>query len=166
MAYPYYGGGYQGGYYQPPMPDQLSQLRGQTMQLQPYGTQQPINPQQSLPPQNTNQQFNNNMIWVQGEEGAKAYLVGNGNTVVLWDSENQTIYIKSADISGIPSMRVLDWTERIGAHKTPLQCSETKRVEYITRDEFNALQARIDGFMNENAIDKTNKTTKSAKKEE
>ena len=42
------------------------------------------------------------IIWVSGEAGAKAYLVAPNNTVQLWDSESQTIYLKSADACGMP----------------------------------------------------------------
>ena len=53
-----------------------------------------------------------NMIWVQGEEGARGYMVAPNNTIPLWDSENQIIYVKSADNLGRPSMRILDYTIR------------------------------------------------------
>lgn len=62
--------------------------------------------------QNQTQQQNNGIIWVQGEAGAKSYLVAPNTTVQLWDSEAQTIYIKSADNSGMPSIKVLDYTIR------------------------------------------------------
>ena len=62
----------------------------------------------SFPTQNQQ----NGIIWVQGEAGAKSYLVAPNNTVQLWDSESQTIYLKSADASGMPSMKVLDYTIR------------------------------------------------------
>jgi hypothetical protein len=69
---------------------------------------------------NQNQQYNqinqnqspNGIIWVQGESGAKSYLVAPNCTVQLWDSESQTIYIKSADASGMPSIKILDYTIR------------------------------------------------------
>ena len=78
-------------YPQPPMMDNLAQMRAQ---------QQPM------------QQQSPGMIWVQGEAAGKSYLVAPGNTVPLWDSERQTIYLKSVDASGIPAMRILDYTER------------------------------------------------------
>lgn len=56
--------------------------------------------------------YGQNMIWVQGEEGARAYMVAPNSTVPLWDSENQIIYVKSADNLGRPSMRILDYTIR------------------------------------------------------
>ena len=52
------------------------------------------------------------IIWVQGEAGAKSYMVAPGQTVQLWDSENKVIYLKSADTSGMPSMKVIDYTIR------------------------------------------------------
>lgn len=58
------------------------------------------------------QQNNSAIIWVQGEAGAKSYLVAPNTTVQLWDSESQTIYLKSADASGMPSIKILDYTIR------------------------------------------------------
>ena len=69
-------------------------------------TYQPVYPVQ----QTQNQQ--NSIIWVQGEAGAKSYMVAPNSTVTLWDSENQTIYLKSADASGMPSIKTLDYTIR------------------------------------------------------
>ena len=53
---------------------------------------------------NVSPQTQHNIIWVQGEASAKSYLVAPNQTVQLWDSESQTIYIKSADGAGRPSM--------------------------------------------------------------
>lgn len=109
MAYPTYPyPGYQ-PYYTPPVPDQLAQLRQQQMQ---QTMMQPTPPQ---PPQADP----GGIIWVQGEAGAKAYHVAPGNTVQLWDSENPVIYLKSADMAGMPSMRVLDYTERNAPRPAP-----------------------------------------------
>ena len=77
------------------------------------------------------------LIWVQGEAGAKSYLVANGCSVLLMDSERQTFYIKSADASGMPSLRVYDYTER----------AQAQTAEYATREELNALTARLDALM-------------------
>lgn len=77
---------------------------------QNYGYQQPTFQQ----PQTNFQQTNNGVIWVTGEAGAKAYMVAPNNTVQLWDSEAPVIYVKSADASGMPSIKVLDYTIRGG----------------------------------------------------
>ena len=41
--------------------------------------------QQMYQQQPTQQQQNNSIIWVQGEAGAKSYLVAPNDTVQLWD---------------------------------------------------------------------------------
>lgn len=56
--------------------------------------------QPTYQPQMPQNQPNSAMIWVQGESGAKSYLVAPNTTVVLFDSESQTIYLKSADATG------------------------------------------------------------------
>ena len=107
------------------MPDQLTQLRQAA-----YPQQQPA--QQSSP-----------IIWVQGEEGAKAYMVAAGNSVLLMDSENSAFYIKSTDASGMPlPLRVFDYKERTTPAKMPPQTAQQPGGEFVTRAEFDALAAR------------------------
>lgn len=78
------------------------------------------------------------MIWVQGEAAAKSYLVAPGHSVPLWDSETQTIFLKSVDASGMPSMRILDYTERTAPRPAP------QGVEYAPRQEMDTLAQRVD----------------------
>ena len=101
----------------------------------PLGYQQPY----YQPVQNQVQ--NNGIIWVQGEAGAKSYLVAPNTTVQLWDSESQTIYLKSADASGMPSIKVLDYTIRdaVGTSTMPLKASE----QYATIDSIKDLEKRL-----------------------
>lgn len=128
---PYIPYGYQPGYYGQAMPDQLAQLRQNTYQ-------QPMMGQAAQQTQGTP-----SIIWVQGEEGAKAYMVAAGNSVLLMDSENSAFYIKSTDASGMPlPLRVFDYKERTTAAKTPPQTAQQPGVEFVTRAEFDALAAR------------------------
>lgn len=86
------------------------------------------------------------IIWVQGEAGAKSYLVAPNNTVQLWDSESQTIYLKSADASGMPSMKVLDYTIREMAQNGPSKAvnkSDNEILTYATKDELRAVSDEI-----------------------
>ena len=132
--YPYYGNYNQ--FYQPPLQDNLAQMRNnQYMQM----------PQMQPMQQTQNQQSNNGIIWVQGEEGAKAYMVAPGNSVLLMDSENSAFYIKSTDNSGMPMpLRIFDYVER----NAKQQMQNIKpNVEYVTRQEFDALSARINDIM-------------------
>lgn len=119
----YYG--YQPVYqpYQPPMADQLAQLR---QSYQPAAQQ----PQQSP------------ILWVQGEEAAKAYMVAPGATVMLMDSEGQSFYLKSTDPQGMPlPLRIFDYVERTA--QKPLEQSQISTGEFVTRREFEALAARV-----------------------
>lgn len=102
--------------------------------------------QQVLYPQQQAQ--SNGIIWVQGEAGAKSYLVAPNTTVQLWDSEAPVIYIKSADASGMPSIKVLDYVVRERAESERKQVTQPN-VEYVTRDEFNALKNEIRGLKKE-----------------
>ena len=99
----------------------------QTYQMPTYYPQQ-AQPQPQPPTQS--------LIWVQGEAGAKSYLVAPNSTVTLWDSEAQTIYIKSADATGMPSIRTLDYSIRGSESKTA--------VNYATEADFDQLKKEID----------------------
>lgn len=91
-------------------------------------------------------QQNSSIIWVSGEAGAKAYMVAPNNTVQLWDSESQTIYLKSADASGMPSFKVLDYTIRdsakTAANTVPV-LTDDKLSMFATKDEIKAVSEQI-----------------------
>lgn len=115
-------------------------------------TYQPMYYPQQFQPQIPQQpaQQNNGIIWVSGEAGAKAYLVAPNTTVQLWDSESQCIYLKSADASGMPSMKILDYTIRNQAPvNAPMSASNPAPInspDYATKAEIEALAARIDAL--------------------
>ena len=94
-------------------------------------------------------QQNNGIIWVQGEAGAKSYLVAPNTTVQLWDSEAQTIYLKSADASGMPSIKTLDYTIRENTPKmrsNGLQENVGDLSGYATKDEIRAVYGQINAL--------------------
>ena len=104
------------------------------------------------------------LIWVQGEAGAKSYLVAPNTTVALYDSENQTIYLKSADASGMPSMKILDYTIRDSsknAQNAPSNVVPGKSTLYATKEEIDGLESEIDGLRKQ-----IEKLTKKMKEEE
>lgn len=114
-----------------------------------YQPQQMYYPQ--MPQQNQGQpqaQNSNNLIWVSGEAGAKAYLVAPNTTVTLWDSESQTIFLKSADATGMPSMKILDYTIRSNSPQETVSDAHSDfatkvDVESIRKDIL-ALRERVD----------------------
>ena len=90
------------------------------------------------------QQSGSGLTWVQGEAGAKSYMVAPSSSVLLMDSENNRFYIKSADASGMPMpLRTFDYTER-GAQpvqNAPQQAFTDDR--YVTREEFQKAIERL-----------------------
>ena len=96
-------------------------------------------PQQYQPqmPQQPAQQNSGGIIWVSGEAGAKAYLVAPNTTVQLWDSEENVIYIKTADNSGMPSMKILDYTIRESSSPPKLK----NNMDYVTKTEFHEMKS-------------------------
>lgn len=115
MAFNYPGNypGYFGGYPpQNPYQDQLTQLRSQQFQPQTPGA---------------------GLLWVQGEAGAKSYLMAPNSTVLLMDSEAQRFYLKTTDASGVPGMRVFEYTEVMPNQPKPQEIPTDK---FVTREEF------------------------------
>ena len=94
--------------------------------------------------QNHQQQTNSGIIWVQGEAGAKSYLVAPNTTVQLWDSEDQIIYLKSADASGMPSIKILDYTIRDA--QSDSKATKDESHKFISKKEFDGLQEQIESL--------------------
>lgn len=132
MPYPYYPQ-YHPGYYPAPVLDQLAQLRQN--QLQPMQQPQQFQPQQNPPAPS--------IVWVQSEQEALNYLVAPNSAVTLWDSNSPVVYLKQADASGKPSMKIYDLVER---NSRPVQPPVAPSVEYATKDELAALAARLDAL--------------------
>jgi len=104
----------------------------------PYAVQYQQQPQQ--------QSTNSGIIWVQGEPGAKSYLVAPNNSLLLMDSEDDIFYIKSADQTGMPTLRKFKYSEISGmtaAQNTPEMPSTFNPDNYVTRDEFKAEMAKL-----------------------
>lgn len=113
-----------------------------------YNNYFPMGYQQAYPnynqvPQNPSQGQNgaqNGIVWVQGIEGAKAYPVAVGTSILLMDSEDSVFYVKSSDASGMPMpLRVFDYSERMAQHTAQPQVAP----EYVTREEFERQIAEI-----------------------
>lgn len=106
----------------------------------------PNNYQPQMPTFQSIAQPQNDFKWVQGIEGAKAYPVAPNAVVELWDSESQTIYIKSADRTGMPSIKTLDYTVRSQGGTTPNSLLNDTSEETISPEEFRALKSKIEAL--------------------
>lgn len=130
MAFTPYG--YQNPYYLQPMPDTLMQMRQQQMPMMqtPQAPQNPI--------------AQGGVQWVSGEQEARNWMIAPNAAVALWDSSAPTVYLKQADASGKPSLKIYDLVER---PETPVGAPRIKPAEFVTRKEFDALAAIV-GEMN------------------
>ena len=135
------------GYYNPSIPQQDMQniQNGQQMPIQ-----QPIQQMQiQTPTPFVQTQPTNDMIWVLNRNEADSFPVAPNNSVVLWDKSNPTIYVKSVNASGMPSMRVLDFIERTeNVQKTPTNAPEKHHCtcgdKFATKEQINDLRGKID----------------------
>ena len=119
---------YQNPYYPQPMPDNLMQMRQQQM-MQPAPPPVPQNPVAT-----------GGVQWVSSEQEARGYLIAPNSAVALWDSTAPTVYLKQADASGMPTLKIYDLVERA---ETPRTAPQEKGVEFVTREEFDRLAALV-----------------------
>ena len=119
---------YQNPYYPQPMPDNLMQMRQQQM-MQPAPPPVPQNPVAT-----------GGVQWVSSEQEARGYLIAPNSAVALWDSTAPTVYLKQADASGKPTLKVYDLVERA---ETASNAPQKPGVEFVTRKEFDALAALV-----------------------
>lgn len=89
------------------------------------------------------QTYNQGLLWVQGEAGAKSFLVAPGASVLLMDSETPKFYIKSADNAGMPNMRTFEYKEVL-PNQNPQPLEESKTVGYATQEEIAELKKQIE----------------------
>lgn len=135
MAYPYqsYQNPYQQGYYQ---------MYQQPQYQQPV--QQPI-------PQTAQQTYSpvinqNGIIWISGESEAAMYPIAPNNAVALWEKSGKTIYLKSADATGKPTMRVYDLVERAETASESSEKADGKTDEYAKKSDLAAVVGVVKGF--------------------
>lgn len=142
-------------YYQPGVNDtyfsrlqRLNQLQNQfnnqstsALSLNPYANPLPLN---------------NQIIFVQGETGAKAYQIPNNTTILLMSSESNEFFIKTTDSSGFPTIRKFTFQEHQNKEhqkqeQQPKQCScNCQSNNFVTQEEFNNFKKEILNFYESN----------------
>lgn len=121
--------------------------------------QQPVMQQQAQVPQQ-------NVIWVQGEAAARSYLMAPNTTLPLWDSESNTIFLKTTDAAGMPSMKILDYTIRNQTPTNTPVSAPTNTVDYATRADLEALAGQINALRAEMDSMTAKRPTPTRKKDE
>jgi hypothetical protein len=88
----------------------------------------------------------NNIIWVQGIEGAKAWQLAPNSMAILLDSENDgKMYIKVTDNIGMGSLRVFNYVEELvqPAQGNVTIDSSLDLSQYVKKDELSTLIKEI-----------------------
>lgn len=88
------------------------------------------------------QQPSNQIIFVQGETGAKAYQIPINSTVLLMSSEANEFFIKSTDQAGFPTIKKYRFTE-VTQNAEQTKTEQIKTQNFVTREEFEALKDEI-----------------------
>ena len=117
------------------VPGQMNQFQQQPVQMPAQTVQQP-------------QQNNNGILWVSGEVGAKSYLVAPGTSVLLMDSDDTVFYLKTADQSGMPSLRTFKYSE-VTSQKS---FNKTDQNNFVNREEFENFKNNILEMINKNQL--------------
>lgn len=135
----YYAPFYRPTYYDPVPQNPMGQFNQQFQQPMAQPMQNAQMPMQGQP--------TNDFLWVLNENEATSYPVAPNNTVTLWDKNLPTIYIKSVNAQGIPSMRVLDFVERTATSPTPhAGTSFNLPNNFVTLDRFNDLKGDVEAL--------------------
>lgn len=127
---------------------EYAQQRANLIQSSYTQPQQNNNWNQNNMPQAQPPQTNQGLLWVQGEAGAKSYLVAPNTTVLLMDSEGSRFYLKSTNNAGMPSLRVFEYSEVSQNASQAAQSAQTNLDDkYVTRQEYDALRAQYAEIM-------------------
>ena len=91
----------------------------------------------------------NNLVWVQGIEGAKAWQLSPNSMVILLDSEAEgKMYIKVSDNIGMCSLRIFNYVEEVPSTQDTTN-QNLDLSQYVRKDELNLL---IKEMLNEQSI--------------
>lgn len=134
---------------------------------QPY---QQIQNVQQLPNVQQQQVQQSNIIWVEGEADARSFQLAPNSTIPLWDRNAQVIYYKSSDASGMPSLKILDYTirDKMQENGTISQSinGNGNYHGYVTKAEFDVMVAEIASLKAQIESLSVKRNTKQTKKEE
>lgn len=126
MAYnPYFPVTYSYGNYYPQAYQPVAQQQ-MVQQPQVQATQVPVANQNPA---------TSGIIWVSGEQEAQMYPLAPNNAVALWENSGKKIFLKSADATGKPTMRVYDLVERTQNVSEATSVQEEKVINYVTKEE-------------------------------
>ena len=92
-------------------------------------------------PANVASASTNNLIWVQGIEGAKAWQLNPNSMVVLLDSEAEgKMYIKVSDNIGMAKLRIFNYIEEVPETNSTVTINQDYDLsQFVKKDELISL---------------------------
>lgn len=105
---------------------------------QPYPTVYPSYSAPAAPAQPSG------ILWVRGATEAQAYPVAPNNAVALWDSTAPVIYLKQADASGRPGMKIFDLSERAETTQNAGQGTDMGNSENAVKQALALLNSTVE----------------------
>lgn len=116
-----------------------------------YGNQFMNQPLQQVPQQDER-------IWVQGIEGANAYLVAPNSFVRLWDSQANLFYEKHTDASGRPYTEIFEYSKKNEQKpQVAVTSSYDSQIEELEK-RISALEKKSKGGVKKNESDANDPT--------
>lgn len=86
----------------------------------------------------------NNIIWVQGIEGAKAWQLAPNSMVILLDSEVEgKMYIKVSDNIGMSNLRIFNYVEEILPKTSNPANNNLDLSQFVTKEELKNIVKEI-----------------------
>jgi len=118
-------------------------------QYNPYLPQTYQYGQNPLPQQQTQTPATSGIIWVSGLQEAQMYPVVPNSAVALWEQSGKVIYLKTADATGKPSVRIYDLVERTESAQSASSSADVKTPAYVTKEELSEILAVMKGLTGE-----------------
>jgi hypothetical protein len=84
--------------------------------------------------------------FVNGLEGAKAYPMLAGQTMLLMDSDKPIIFMKTTDAIGKPSLRYFLMKE-LSEEEIQKQYAPKPTQDYVSKEDFNALNEKLNNVL-------------------
>ena len=155
-----YGSIYQSPYGQPPYYNAYASLQNNQQNF-PQPQQQP----QTAQPQPQQQvMMQSNIEYVNGIEGAKAFILPPNTQKLLLDSDNPFFYIKTTDLQGKPSVKRFKYID-IDAEKVDTKQDDKSLDNYVSFDQFTQLLNDFNDLKDEFQRYKSTKTKKADESE-
>ena len=85
------------------------------------------------------------ITWVSGLAEAQNYPIAPNNAVTLWDKTGTTVYVKQADATGRPAMKIYDLVERSEMPSESTSPSQDKLPFYATKSELELISDNLRG---------------------